>query len=130
MSVRYLSCGDTAFTVEFGNEISPEINGRVMALHAAIGQAARDGALAGVVETVPTYRSLTVSYDPLKTSRAKLEPEIAGLINLVGTIRKIPASLGDGVKKVYDSELGPMKKLRRVSGVVAESEAARQPVTV
>jgi len=80
VSVRYLSCGDTAFTVEFGNEISPEINGRVMALHAAIGQAARDGALAGVVETVPTYRSLTVSYDPLKTSRARLEPEIAGLI--------------------------------------------------
>ena len=39
VSVRYLSCGDTAFSVEFGNEISPEINGRVMALHAAIGQA-------------------------------------------------------------------------------------------
>jgi len=33
VSVRYLSCGDTAFSVEFGNEISPEINGRVMALH-------------------------------------------------------------------------------------------------
>ena len=39
VSVRYLSCGDTAFTVEFGNEISPQINGQVMALHAAIGQA-------------------------------------------------------------------------------------------
>ena len=36
LSVRYLSCGDTAFTVEFGNEISPEINGRVMALQAAL----------------------------------------------------------------------------------------------
>ncbi len=39
VSVRYLSCGDTAFTVEFGNEISPEINGKVMALHAEIGRA-------------------------------------------------------------------------------------------
>ena len=38
VSVRYLSCGDTAFTVEFGNEISPEINGKVMALHADIGR--------------------------------------------------------------------------------------------
>jgi KipI family sensor histidine kinase inhibitor len=80
VSVRYLSCGDTAFTVEFGNEVSPEINGRVMALHAAIGQARRTGALGGVVETVPTFRSLMVIYDSLKTSRAKLEPEIAGLI--------------------------------------------------
>jgi allophanate hydrolase subunit 1 len=71
VSVRYLSCGDTAFTVEFGNEISPEINGRVMALHAAIGRARDDGKLGGVVETVPTMRSLMVTYDPLATSRAE-----------------------------------------------------------
>jgi KipI family sensor histidine kinase inhibitor len=80
VSVRYLSCGDTAFSVEFGNEISPEINGRVMALHAAVGQAAKNGQLAGVVETVPSMRALMVCYDPMATSRAKLEPEIEGLI--------------------------------------------------
>ena len=80
MSVRYLSCGDTAFSVEFGNEISPDINGRVMALHAAIGQAKSAGQLAGVVETVPSMRALMVCYDPLSTSRAKLEPAIDGLI--------------------------------------------------
>lgn len=80
MSVRYLSCGDTAFTIEFGNEISPDINGRVMALHAAIGEATDAGGLPGVVETVPTMRSLMVSYDPLATSRAELEPAIEALI--------------------------------------------------
>lgn len=80
MSVRYLSCGDTAFSIEFGNEISPEINGRVMALHAAMGEAAAGGTLKGVVETVPSMRALMVCYDPLLTSRATLEPEIAGLI--------------------------------------------------
>jgi KipI family sensor histidine kinase inhibitor len=80
VSVRYLSCGDTAFTVEFGNEISPEINGKVMALHAEIGRAKAAGSLPGVVETVPTMRSLMVSYDPLATSRSKLEPEIEALI--------------------------------------------------
>lgn len=80
MSVRYLSCGDTAFSVEFGNEISPEINGRVMALHAAIAQAAAAGELSGVIETVPSMRALMVSYDPMATSRAKLEPDIQALI--------------------------------------------------
>ena len=80
MSVRYLSCGDTAFTVEFGNEITPEINGRVMALHAAIGAAKASGELAGLVETVPTMRSLMVNYDPLATTRAELEPRIDTLI--------------------------------------------------
>ena len=80
MSVRYLSCGDTAFTVEFGNEISPEINARVMALHAAIGRARATGELAGLVETVPTMRSLMVAYDPVVTSRTILEPAIEGMI--------------------------------------------------
>ncbi|GGP68899.1 N-acetylneuraminate synthase family protein [Streptomyces calvus] len=50
---------------------------------------------------------------------ASVEPQ--GLTRLVRDIRTIEASLGDGVKKVYESELGPMKKLRRVTGVVAES---------
>lgn len=62
---------------------------------------------------------------------ASVEPQ--GLTRLVRDIRTIEASLGDGVKKVYESELGPMKKLRRVTGVVAESEiaaAAGEPVTV
>jgi len=80
VSVRYLSCGDTAFTVEFGNEISPAINGRVMALHAAIGAAKAAGRLGGVVETVPTMRSLMVCFHPIATSRAELEPRIDALI--------------------------------------------------
>jgi KipI family sensor histidine kinase inhibitor len=88
VSVRYLSCGDTAFTVEFGNEISPQINGQVMALHAAIGDAKAAGQLAGVVETVPTMRSLMVTYDPMATSRAALQPEINDLI-----ARGLPASV-------------------------------------
>ncbi|MGD3106761.1 N-acetylneuraminate synthase family protein [Streptomyces sp. YGL11-2] len=52
---------------------------------------------------------------------ASVEPQ--GLTRLVRDIRTIEESLGDGVKKVYESELGPMKKLRRVAGVVAEAEA-------
>jgi KipI family sensor histidine kinase inhibitor len=80
VSVRYLSCGDTAFTVEFGNEISPQINDQVMALHAAIGTAKAAGKLAGVVETVPSMRSLMVTYDPMATSRADLQPRIDSLI--------------------------------------------------
>ncbi|KIZ14457.1 N-acetylneuraminate synthase family protein [Streptomyces natalensis] len=59
---------------------------------------------------------------------ASVEP--GGLARLVRDIRTIEDSLGDGVKKVYESELGPMKKLRRVAGVVAEAEADREPAAV
>ncbi|HEY6329095.1 MAG TPA: N-acetylneuraminate synthase family protein, partial [Blastocatellia bacterium] len=42
--------------------------------------------------------------------------EIGGLMRLVQNIRDIERALGDGVKRVYASELGARKKLRRVSG--------------
>ncbi len=41
--------------------------------------------------------------------------EMGGLYRLVANVRDIEASLGDGVKRVYNSELGPRKKLRRVA---------------
>jgi N-acetylneuraminate synthase len=45
---------------------------------------------------------------------ASVEP--GGFERLVKYIRVTEASLGDGVKKVYDSEKSSMKKLRRVDG--------------
>ncbi|MCB0720746.1 MAG: N-acetylneuraminate synthase family protein [Ignavibacteriae bacterium] len=40
--------------------------------------------------------------------------EVGGFHRLVENIRDIERSLGDGVKRVYESEHGPRKKLRRV----------------
>ena len=51
-----------------------------MALHAAIALARDAGEIAGVVETVPTMRSLMVTYDPMATSRSKLQPRVDALI--------------------------------------------------
>ena len=48
---------------------------------------------------------------------ASVEP--GGLTRLVRDIRTIETALGDGAKRVYDSELAPMKKLRRVQGALA-----------
>jgi N-acetylneuraminate synthase len=43
---------------------------------------------------------------------ASVEPE--GMSRLVRNIRDIEIALGDGVKKVYESEKEPIKRLRRV----------------
>lgn len=43
---------------------------------------------------------------------ASVEPE--GMNRLVRNIRDVEIALGDGVKKVYESELEPIKRLRRV----------------
>jgi KipI family sensor histidine kinase inhibitor len=50
-------------TVEFGHTIDPTINGMVLALDDIV----RAHAPAGLIETVPTYRSLTVQFDPVTT---------------------------------------------------------------
>ena len=43
--------------------------------------------------------------------------EIIGMSRLVSNIRDIEKALGDGVKKVYESELKNLKKLRRVKTI-------------
>lgn len=62
---RLLPLGDSAWTVEFARHIDPAIHGRVMALDALVDEARRhDPVFAGIVDTVPTFRSLTVHYRP------------------------------------------------------------------
>lgn len=58
--MRLIPAGDTALLVQFANEISPENNSRVQSLAAMISNAAVEG----IIETIPTYSSLLVSYDP------------------------------------------------------------------
>src|SRR6478752_2770538 len=50
---------------------------------------------------------------------ASVEPQ--GLQRLVRDIRTVEQALGDGVKKVYDSELPARAKLRRVPGHLADA---------
>lgn len=52
---------------------------------------------------------------------ASLEP--AGLSRLVRDVRVVEEALGDGVKRVYEGEYAAMRKLRRVTGVVAADAA-------
>jgi KipI family sensor histidine kinase inhibitor len=80
MPPRFLSLGDSALVVELGDAIERSVLDEVAALDRAVLAAVRAGRLEGVLETVPTYRSLAVVYDPLRTTRATLERRIAPLL--------------------------------------------------
>jgi inhibitor of KinA len=67
-SPRLLDAGETALVVEFGQTISDDLTDRVMALDRAF----TDDPPEGVLECVPTYRSLMIHYDPLTLSRDAL----------------------------------------------------------
>lgn len=76
----FLPAGDTALIVEFGREVDRQASALVLALAARIAAAH----VAGIVETVPTFRSLMVHYDPLRLSagalQARIEPLLEGLV--------------------------------------------------
>ncbi|MGX4562809.1 carboxyltransferase domain-containing protein [Clostridioides difficile] len=63
METRYLISGDKAVVAEFGNEISEDINKKVISFMRAIEISNLKGI---VTEMVPTYRSLMISYNPLE----------------------------------------------------------------
>ena len=59
---RLLPSGDSAITVEFSRSIDEIANQRVLALDRTLARET----ITGVTETVPTYRSLLVHYDPVQ----------------------------------------------------------------
>ena len=72
---RLLPSGDSAITVEFSRTIDDAANRRVLALDRVL---AREP-VAGVSETVPTYRSLLVHYDPLQIDFGALGEKLVSL---------------------------------------------------
>ncbi|HEX3494431.1 MAG TPA: allophanate hydrolase subunit 1 [Methylocella sp.] len=72
---RYLPAGESALVVEFGDTIDPKIHDRLLALDAALQQAKWEG----VTETVPTYRSLMIHFDPRRLTTEALVDALAGL---------------------------------------------------
>jgi KipI family sensor histidine kinase inhibitor len=75
---RILPSGDTALTVEFGRSIDPAINRQVLTLDRNVAAEA----IAGVLETVPTYRSLLVHYDPVQVGYTALSEKLLALAQL------------------------------------------------
>ncbi|MDH6234591.1 KipI family sensor histidine kinase inhibitor [Mesorhizobium soli] len=75
MIPTFLPCGDSALVIELGDRIDADVNARVISLAAAVEAAA----IPGVVEIVPSYRSVLVRYDPEIIRGRELEERLADL---------------------------------------------------
>ena len=101
-NVRFLLTGDTSVSVEFGNQISETINHDIRAYKIALEKAQ----VPGVVELVPTYRSLMVHYDPSLISYGLLQEKLESLLGEMGHIT-IPPSPVLEIPVLYGGEMGP-----------------------
>lgn len=86
MTFRVLDMGDSAFTIEFGNAVDPALQARGDALDRAIASARASGGLKGLIEAVPTFRSLTLIYDPLEIDRGRLLETVVALAETAGPV--------------------------------------------
>lgn len=101
-TVRFLAAGDCAVTVELGDGISEAVNRRIRALSLALEKSP----IPGVVETVPTYRSLMVHYDPGVIAYPALEKALRGLIGGLDRTVLPPSDVLE-IPVLYGGEEGP-----------------------
>ncbi|SDF24097.1 5-oxoprolinase subunit PxpB [Sporolituus thermophilus] len=80
--VRILPAGEQAIVVEFGQSIDPDINRRVHQL----GRRLTGLKLPGIIEVVPTYRSLLIYFDPLTITRQAVAEQAMSLLDREDTV--------------------------------------------
>lgn len=125
MTPRFLALADRALVVELGNEISRSLLARVSALDAAIRGEAERGGIEGVVETVPSYRSVAVLYDPLRTTHAALEQRIASLLEAPPEAGAAGTSRTWLLPVLYGGAAGPdLAEVAAARGLAAAEAAA------
>jgi KipI family sensor histidine kinase inhibitor len=114
---RIVPAGDSALFVEFDNRIDPAVNARAVAL----AERLRAAPIAGVRDIVPTYRSVTIYFDPVRTPHDPLvellEREAA---RQVPEMRWSPDVIR--VPVCYGGEFGP--DLPEVAGFAGIAESA------
>lgn len=69
---RIVAAGDAALIVEFADRIDPVVNQQAIALARAV----RGAGIAGVRDVAPTYRSVAVYFDPLRTDYDALVAQV------------------------------------------------------
>ena len=123
---RIVTAGDSAVFVEFEECIDAEVNGRVVALAEAI-EAERIG---GVRDVVPTFRSVAIYFDPLRTDLDRLSERLeraAADARPAATIAREPIL----IPVCYGGASGPdLEEVARYAGVTEGEVIARHAAPV
>lgn len=77
-NLKFLLAGDSSLVIEFGNEISPKINRQIRILMDSL----KEANLEEIIELIPTYRSLLITYNPLISDSETLENKIKELYSI------------------------------------------------
>ena len=103
---RIVSAGDSAVIVEFDARIDVAINARAI----AVAESVQSAAIPGVRDVVPTYCSVAIYFDPLRTNYdallARVEQDAAQMPRMDRIAReavRVPVSYGDDLGPDLDA---------------------------
>lgn len=96
------TAGDSALVVEFGNEISEGISHRVRAMQAVL----EHEPLQGIMELVPTYRSLMVHYNPRTLNHGQVSDHLYEAISKMEDL-VLPSPKIIEIPTLYGGDAGP-----------------------
>ena len=77
-NIRILTAGDSSILIEFGKEISPEINRKI----SATIQLMKEQHIEGVVDMIPAFCSLLINYDPRVISYDEIRERMQALVKV------------------------------------------------
>jgi inhibitor of KinA len=94
--------GDCGLLVEYGEAIDPAVNQKVRSIAIALQNDMPDG----VIEIIPTYRSILIYYDPLIANPSILKDTLIALENNLAGIEIPPPKVVE-IPVCYGGEFGP-----------------------
>lgn len=116
-NIKILTAGDASLLIQFGNEISPEINSKITSTVKLM----KEQQIEGVVDIIPAFCSLLINYDPRVISYTEITKRMKRLL-------KIEIKADEMVKKVieipvcYGGEYGPDLKTIAENAGLSEEE--------
>lgn len=114
--IRILTEGDSSLLIEFGKEISPEVNAKIT----GTVQLLKEQHIEGVLDIIPAFCSLLLNYDPRVISYDELKSRMERLV-------KLDIKTGEQKKRIYEipvcygGEYGPdLENIAEHAGLTVE----------
>lgn len=114
--MRIFPLGDSALTIEFGNEISLDLNARAISLARKLVESPFDG----MAEVVPAYASVTAFFDPAKADYSMVERALKSAAESVGSFERESSALVE-IPIIVSPEASPdSNRLSEFAGLRAD----------
>lgn len=114
--IRFLTAGDSSLLIEFGEEISPEINKKIT----ATVQLMKAQQIEGVVDLIPAFCSLLINYDPRIITYENLQKRMEHLVKLDVTAEQASKKVIE-IPVCYGGEYGPdIENIAEHAGLTVE----------